>query len=1011
MALTMDNNSNEENDFLSIKSIVSYQDIKNRLTKKSTDAGSLFLQTCRKIYQIGPKLFSQNTYETLSQFSTFAEEILVHLRPSQIKALLGYYQDDQEMIYNRMYILSILHQQGILQHSNGSVSDDGWIGFINALDAHKLDQYMRVFVKIEPITINNPKFFTQLKAHNDLDNLPADLQHTLSLSAVYGTPSFPEDTQIKGFTLINEFVCKRTRTFPRTWKNAMRVAWESPSLEASFELYKLYIERQNWLNSFTIPFAREFFSYFYQKPIFKIFDIEPLTQVCKLLQSANEFNLENFKIVALMPETAFAVCLMLQVKMRLNAQYLQEISQIPEDILKHIYEANQKKVLTVLNLDVLIRLGKLGIDGTVWMNIEPNLFIVSKLSDQTLTQLDLSKINQQTFENIKYLNEKQWIDFYEHLPQAHKHNILNHAKFEKIINLLKHLETLGLCTEENIADIFAQQKLILDDKDLYQSIINIEKSYPSRDQKRLNHIIHKKAVPSLLLNTQSKEFHPRQVSSTLSGELLSTSISQHLETMGIIMKKEELEVYDPSVLQAFSAFIRLDNEDIKLDKEKSMHILGLFYSAPDPIIRCQCLIILSQCGLLRTKHLNSRITKLEALNKTNPALFKEICSEAWLQTETSSTWLEKTLTIGITEEKEPNLNLDETLIQKYYIQNVENSAYLSLYDIKYRIMEHKSSHLVQQVLKLIDKSNINIESVFDQIVETNEEEIQQIHAWLFVLDKSDLLDANNVCNILKQRQNLPANDNFLTAIVMTLKNHHDIKLNNIFKQKNFDRLMSAETSVVAKQKMLEYMSIVLQNPSMSNALSFMASEAVDAAAQVEVVQSTLMQTADVVANTAADLTQKVYEKIKLFPKINLFSSKTNPDLLPYYVSIANQNQHFQNSYYQLHPEKFTEILNILRTQALLTEPNVVWLIEHPNQKMMTRSIKLLAAAHLIQPEDHWQHKIVLLASQTPNDLAKLEKKCLSIINSQHIPAKVKIQTMQNDIETYLSQQSTHNKPR
>lgn len=83
------------------------------------------------------------------------------------------------------------------------------------------------------------------------------------------------------------------------------------------------------------------------------------------------------------------------------------------------------------------------------------------------------------------------------------------------------------------------------------------------------------------------------------------------------------------------------------------------------------------------------------------------------------------------------------MLQRYLIENEENSAYLALDDVKYRIADHARSAILQQAIKLFDKSKLNIESIFDELLQTNEEQIQKIHAYLFMLDKSALLDAKN----------------------------------------------------------------------------------------------------------------------------------------------------------------------------------------------------------------------------------------------------------------------------
>lgn len=82
---------------------------KKSKTKTMPVESSPFLQACSHLYQTGPKLFTENNYELLKQYPRLSEEILAHVRPSQIQALFGNYQDSDEIVYNRIYILSVLH--------------------------------------------------------------------------------------------------------------------------------------------------------------------------------------------------------------------------------------------------------------------------------------------------------------------------------------------------------------------------------------------------------------------------------------------------------------------------------------------------------------------------------------------------------------------------------------------------------------------------------------------------------------------------------------------------------------------------------------------------------------------------------------------------------------------------------------------------------------------------------------------------------------------------------------
>ncbi len=969
---------------------------------------TLFLQACSKLYHTGSKIFSENNYALLKQYPKFAEEIVVALRPAMLKALFGNAQTPNDVVENRIFILSILQKNGIIDIQDGKLNDQGWLRFLNSIDSAKLDQYTRVFAQIEPVSIDDPAFFSRVKAHHDLDSLALELQSTLLLNNTYGVENkLSEDTQIKGFTLINEYVCKRTRFFPKPWKIAMRIAWETPGLESSFELYKLYSERQIWLNGYiNFPIIHRFLSYFYSKPIFQTFDAEPLTQVCQLLQSVDALNMSHFQIIADMPQTALSYCELLHAKGVLDTKHLQDITDIPELTLQHICESNKKQLITLSTLNLLIRLGKIGIDGTQWMIHKPNWMIVSKLSDNSLNIIESLELNQQVFENLKYLYERKFMEIFDQLSESQQKNLLTNVNNEKIVTLLQHLEKISLLTPENIQSIFDNQTRLLENNQLLQSILNIEKSYSSRDQKRFNRFMQSSRSRSASrTRSQSTDSSPIIILSALPDEQIARSVSQKLQSIGIEMQEEDLDAYSPAVLQSFHAVLPLFQEDNLLTQDNISSMLRLFSAAPDPQIRCRCIIILSQCGLFTTDKLLTKIGKLELLHKDNPALFREIYAEAWIQTETNKNWLEQTISAGL-QETDLSLNAEETLIQRFSIDNEENSAYLALDDTKHKVGDHVRPPLVQQAIKLLDKSKLSIETVLDELLLTNEEQIQKVYAWLFILDKADLLDPRNAKQIIMHSQALAGEVDFLKSIVIALKAEPELKINTALKQKNLDQLLNDDTSLQTKQKILDYMNLAIQNPSTGAKLAYMVSDVADVAGEKAVVaQDQLKRTAEVLSAAATGMGQKVYDRIKLFSsKAAIPSKPTVPELLSFYRSVATQTHHFNGSYYQTHLERLNEDLTALLSQGLLSDPNVKWLVQQPNQELVGRCLRLLAKANMLKDDDQWQNKVGLLSEFDSKELTKLESKCQRVLSSQE-SQEVKETTVKMWLEPLLQSQT------
>ncbi|MCX7091620.1 MAG: hypothetical protein NTU48_09245 [Legionellales bacterium] len=976
-------------------------------SKKLILENTLFFEACSKLYRIGPKLFSANNYELLKKHREFAEEIVVALRPAMLKALFGNYKDPDDVVEDRIFILSVLQRNGIIENNNGIIHDQGWIRFLNRIDRSKLDQYMRVFAQIDSVVIDDPEFFSRVKAHNDLDTLATELPATLAFNKEYGVKNtIAEDTQIKGFTLINEFVCKRTRFFPKAWKIAMRGAWEMPGLETSFELYKLYSERQVWLDGYiNFPIIHNFLSYFYTKPIFQTFDAEPLTQVCKLLQSVGVLDMRHFQIIADMPQTALSYCELLHSKGLLDTKHVQDIHDISELTLQHICESNKKQLITLHTLNLLIKLGKNDIDGTLWMSYKPNWLNISKLSDNSLKVLGSLDLNEQVFARVDALYEHDFMQIFDQLSNSQQENLLTNVNYKTIVILLQHLEKIGLLTPENIQSIFDNQARLLEDKQLLQSIVNLEKTNAKRDQKRFNRFMQSPRDRAVSLTLpQPGDSVPLVILSTVMDEQIASRVSQTLERMGIIMQEEDLGVYSPMVLQAFHAVFPLLQEDNLLTQDTIKNMLRLFSSAPDPKVRCRCIIILSQCGLLVQDKITINIGKLELLNQENPALFQEIYAEAWLQTETNTKWLEQTISAGL-QESDLSLNAEETLIRRFLIEHEENSAYLALDDTKHRIERHEYPSLVQKTIKLLDKSKLNIESILEALLQTNEEQIKKVYLWLFILDKAELLDSKNAQQIITHRQTVPGDLNFLKTLVVALKAQPEIKISTALKQKSFDQLMRGDVSFQTKQKILDFMNLAIQNPSTGAMLSYMVSDVADVAGEkAAVVQGELKRTAGVFASVATDMGQKAFDKIKLFSAKTVAPLKRNiPELLAFYSSVATHGIDFNGSYYQAHMESLNDDLNALHSQDLLSEPNVRWIVQQPNQEFGGRCLRLLAKANMLKGDDQWQSKVSALSAYDVAEFSKLENKCQLVLSSQEAQ-EVKQSTVQMWLDAVLQSQ-------
>lgn len=1019
----------------------------------------LLLQACNKLYHTGRKLFSEAHYDLLAKYSAFSADIIVAMRPAVIKNLFGNYRESDEIVAQRLFILAMLHKHGVITNKNGKISDpQDWIRYLNKIDAAKLDQYERVFVQLEFIAPQDPEFFAQIKAHNDLDSLAeSDIPAVLAFQKSYELPNtFTEDTQIKGFTLISEYICKKTR-YPKEWKTAIQTAWDMPSVEASFELYKLYSERKHWLNRYAnLPLIRSFLNYFYNKPIFTVFAAEPLTQACSLLQAAGELNIEHFKLIADMAETGLAYCQLLDSKELLTGENLEKIKDIPESILRNICHANKTRGLTVTTLNVLLRLGQQQIDATAWMEYKPNWLLLAKLSNKSLITLGSLALSEKIFLNIKRLHENKFTEIFEILTPDQQELVLNddledelvfknlkqiqdlnflevfqllspehqnvllidEGVSNKILNLLSHLHRLGILNSSNVQAVFAAQQQLLDDNQLYNTLTNLEKTSVKKDQKKFNHFmqIGDRTPASTRSVERSTDILPVLTTNTLLDEELTKHVSQTLHNIGITMHAEELGAYSPAVLNAFYATLPIFQEDNLLSQDTVKNLLRIFSTAPDPKVRCQCIILLSQCGLLNPTKLTTFISKLELAYQDNPNLFNEVYAEAWVQTETNSKWLEQRFGTNAEDLEDVSMGISaETLTQRFLLSNEENSAFLALDDTKYQIARHGRPAVLQQVIKLLDKSNLRIANILEDLLQINEQQIQKVYYWLSILDRSGLLHPANVKQLLNHQQTVVGDIQHLKTIVMTLKEQSEILMHTIFTQKMLDQLLNPDTPALSKQRILDYLQTAVQNPSTTAKFVYIVSDAADVAGEkAVVVQDQLRRTAGEVAAAASDMTQKAsayaYSKLKMFSNTAWLATNkpATVDPLPTHMLIARQSPDFPNSYYQSHEDHLQQDLTTLQSGGLLNEENVEWLMQQPRQENLGRCLRLLATVNLLQDGEDWQQKVTELSNCDRKELDQIETKCQRVLQS-NASSQVKENTMQFWIVSML--QNAGNSPK
>jgi hypothetical protein len=955
--------------------------------------------------KVSSKLFSEKTVALLEQYPELVEHIIVSLRPAVLKAVLGNYKDKQDVIKHRIFILSVLQEKGILKVTDGKIEDQDWILFLTALDENKLELYARVFREIKEIKISDLDFFARVKAQHNIKALAELLTGPYPIADA--KTFLPDTTQIKGFTLVNEYVCKRTRFFPKPWKQAIRAVWNDPSPQNSFALYKLYSERQVWLDNYRgTPIIYRFLSYFYSKPIFQTFNNELLTQLCTLLQSKNELTLdnytkltqmsepltqlctslqsesrltyENYKIVAEMPETTQAFCCLLVAKgivpvEQITQQYTDSIQDIPEPILSNIIAYNKTTLITPTALKLLIKLGKQNIDATAWMQYKPNWIILSKLSDRTLHTLSLLSLNASIFKKIEDLNNQDCIALLNTLTADQQTELLTEKSDENIHKLLKHMEKIGLLSPQNFDDIFGEQEHLADDTALYESLLKIEKTNSSRAQIQFERFMSKFGGSSTDRASATKP--PSRILSTelIDDDSIAHHVRDELRKKHIAVTEESLGRFSPAVLHAFNTVLPVLEQDELLTQQHLMKRIALFSRAPNPKIRCRCLIILSQCGLLKDDNLAKFSTRLEATYEENRKLFEKIYAEIWGQSQPNGKWLEDTLSKGLKLEGcEPDHSEDyeKKFIQPFLIEHEENAVYLALDDTKHQIGQHRKASLIRRIIKLLDKSKVNIESILETLLDTDITQVIKIYIWLFILDKAGVLNFENSTNIIQQIKSLPGKIDFLKDIRTHLTKHTEAFENHKnFIQATIQQLIQPDSESTT---FFDYMKLILENKTPAELNAFvvtnnltqvvtqLAEKAKEVVAQVPNIQKPLSPIIDQV--TA--LTGKAYQ---------FFSSQEDKpeSSLSNHVQIAMQHRNFKDSYYERFPNNLVDALKLLDEYDLLSTATTNWLMEQKDKKRIFDALTYLKRAQLLAKDKPWQENALKLSQKTTKEFEKM----------------------------------------
>ena len=1016
-----------------------YQDARIAiLTPNRNKPRNPFEAACYKLYQSSKKLLSEANYNLLLKYQEFAETIVINLRPNVIKDIFGFHQNDsEEVIAQRIFILNILTQSGIIKNNNGVIEDQDWIKFLTVISYDKLAQYYQVFALINrsDCPISDPKWFAGLKSHNDLsDQTLKAIESSFGIFLSYGTPlTWSQGSQIIGFTLVNEYVCKRARFFPGPWKEAMKAVWSDPGkIDNSFQLYKLYSERFLWLDSYkSRPIIYNFLKFFYGRTIFQTFNAEPLTQVCNLLQAQNRLNRKNFEYVASMSATQLEFCQLFNQRGVFDENNLSRIADIPEEILKNIGE--HKDAVTLLRLPILIRLGQNRIDPTCWIENVTNWVAIDKLNDDTMNNLRSLSLNADIFAKIQYFYKENFIDRFnqlnpelqEHLLTSNNHvsmiDILNQFDqefFKKVFNQLPIIQQMDLLksgnhqvlepllrrqyTQQhgitmNYNLIFQHQQLLSENESLRDSVFNIDLPSPERYRKRLNGYLHQYptnvsepdfASRALVFDLPLPENRDYQ---QLTGEIdkdLKQEITEKLEKLGITGVNEVLDAYSTQVLMGFHALYPLFVENQLLrNKESFQTSLELFTQAENPEIRNGCIILLAQYGLLNQKTLKTSIELLEKAALKDPQFYKKTYDDAFTKNDLNA----KSLTDEIAK---INFKVNNSKVcpansaaNGAYLAN-ENGAYLALEDNKWLLHSHPCSEKISEAFRLLDKNKIRIECFFAEfIAEENIKKMEKMMAWLFVLDRAGLCQPDSIRLILQHPLQFEQFNGFPMDIMEVLQLKQQDYLKKVLDPTLFAQLLKAEVSIDEKKTIIKFIKKQISNPSATEKFVFNATAA--AAAIGNAAKSAGKAISETTSNTvmaaAAASTKSVSTAISHAKTPGILASALSSVSLPArffrdstdYKPLINK---YSDSYFAKNFDQFSLAISALKSQDAGSEENAITLLQQgDNQELAGRCIRLLAAGNLIKNNPGWRNSMFLLMT-TPN-FSELEQKCQKILHS------------------------------
>ena len=248
-----------------------------------------------------PNSFTEEAESVLNKCSTSQREFFYELDDNKKEALNN--------------VLGILTQHQLIEVADGTLKDSNyWLPFLKFLC--EKDDKIQEFSKIVKL-FNEKYIIKENDSSNDLNllrSIKLDKYDELSgkllneaLAIYYSIkPTIEETTigetilanQIPGWTLLNEYIAKRTKYYPRNWINAMQHALNEPSDSNYFELYKLYFQRKDWLDSIWFSPLKTFLTWLYSTPIDSKFANERLTIACDCLQKKQLLNQSNFNFVS-----------------------------------------------------------------------------------------------------------------------------------------------------------------------------------------------------------------------------------------------------------------------------------------------------------------------------------------------------------------------------------------------------------------------------------------------------------------------------------------------------------------------------------------------------------------------------------------------------------------------------------------------------------------------------------------------------------------------------------------